>query len=78
MKFKKGECKVLHLDQDNPKYKYRLVAEWIESNPAKKDLGGVDGREDQHELAKYAHRPESYIIRGMTSSPLLCSCDTPP
>ena len=39
MKFKKAECKVLHLGQDNPQYRYRMGDEWIETSPAKEDLG---------------------------------------
>jgi len=39
MKFNKAKCKVLHVDQVNPKQKYRLGREWIESSPEEKVLG---------------------------------------
>jgi len=37
MKFK-SKCKVLHLGQGNPKHRYRLSREWLESSLEEKDL----------------------------------------
>ena len=39
MKFNKAKCKVLHMGQGNPKHKYRMGDQWIESSPAKTGLG---------------------------------------
>ncbi|KFZ49777.1 hypothetical protein N321_03507, partial [Antrostomus carolinensis] len=41
MKFNKAKYKVLHLGQDNPKLKYRLGNEWLETSSEEKDLGVV-------------------------------------
>jgi len=39
MKFNKANCKVLYMGRGNPKQKYRLGREWLESSPEEKDLG---------------------------------------
>jgi len=38
MKFSKAKCKVLYTGQGNPKHKYSLGREWMESSPEEKDL----------------------------------------
>jgi len=38
VKFNKAKPKVLHMGRGNPKDKYRLGREWIESSPEEKDL----------------------------------------
>jgi len=39
MKFTRAKCMVLHVGRGNPKHKYRLGRERLESSPEEKDLG---------------------------------------
>ncbi|PKU33753.1 hypothetical protein llap_15943 [Limosa lapponica baueri] len=39
MKFHQAKCKVLHLGHSNPRNKYNLGGEWIETSPEERDLG---------------------------------------
>ena len=88
MKLKKAKCKVLYLGWDNPKHKYRLAGEWIESSPEEKDLGVLFveklNMSQQYTLAaQKANCILGCIKRNVASRTkevilLICSCETPP
>jgi len=89
MKFNKAKHKALHLSWGNPKYKYRLGGQWIESNAGEKFLGvRVDQKLNTTQQCalslegqpypglhqmQHGHQAEEW-----DSIPLLCAGEIPP
>ncbi|KAJ7426545.1 rna-directed dna polymerase from mobile element jockey-like [Willisornis vidua] len=71
MTFQKAKCMIPHVVQGSCQYQYRLGDEWIESNPAKKDLEVmVDEKPDMSQQC-------GYQVTAGDSAPLFCSRETP-
>ena len=72
MKFNKAKCKVLHLNRDNLKLKYRLSGERLESSSEENNLGmSVDERFNMGQECVLETQKANHILdcikRSMTS-----------
>lgn len=88
MKFKKDQCKVLHLGQGKRRCHQILGGVWIDNNPVKRDLAILAG-ENLDIIWQYAHVSQEInltlgcikrrcLVEGGGFGHLVCSCETTP
>jgi len=65
IKCNETKCRVLHTSWGNPKHKYRLGDEGMESSPEEKDLGVLVDKKLKHDPATCTHSSEGQLYPGL-------------
>lgn len=63
MKFYKSKCWILRLGQGNPGFTYKLGDKRLESCPAERERGWLDGKLSMSQMCALAAKREKYALR---------------